>query len=51
MRFDNAVVDITVGLALASIYAATNVVEVGVAAVKTGERMTIDHIEKPALYR
>lgn len=32
-------------------YAATKVVEVGVEAVKTGERMTIDYIEKPALYR
>jgi myo-inositol 2-dehydrogenase/D-chiro-inositol 1-dehydrogenase len=32
-------------------YAATNVVEVGVAAVRTGERMTVDYIEKPALYR
>ena len=32
-------------------YAATKVVEVGVEAVKTGERMTIDYIQKPALYR
>jgi myo-inositol 2-dehydrogenase/D-chiro-inositol 1-dehydrogenase len=32
-------------------YAATKVVEVGVEAVKTGERMVIDYIEKPALYR
>jgi myo-inositol 2-dehydrogenase / D-chiro-inositol 1-dehydrogenase len=32
-------------------YAATKVVEVGVEAVKTGKRMTIDYIEKPALYR
>jgi myo-inositol 2-dehydrogenase / D-chiro-inositol 1-dehydrogenase len=32
-------------------YAATKVVEVGVEAVKTGERMIIDYIEKPALYR
>jgi myo-inositol 2-dehydrogenase/D-chiro-inositol 1-dehydrogenase len=32
-------------------YAATKVVEVGVEAVKTGERMTIDYIDKPALYR
>jgi len=31
-------------------YAATNVVEVGVEAVKTGERMPIDYIEKPAMY-
>jgi myo-inositol 2-dehydrogenase/D-chiro-inositol 1-dehydrogenase len=31
-------------------YAATNVVEVGVEAVKTGQRLTIDYIEKPALY-
>ena len=32
-------------------YAATNVVEVGVNAVRTGERMAVDYIEKPALYR
>jgi myo-inositol 2-dehydrogenase / D-chiro-inositol 1-dehydrogenase len=32
-------------------YAATKVVEVGVEAVKTGQRMEIDYIEKPALYR
>ena len=32
-------------------YAATKVVEVGVEAVKTGERMTIEYIEKPAIYR
>ena len=32
-------------------YAATKVVEVGVEAVKTGQRMTIDYIAKPALYR
>ena len=32
-------------------YAATKVVEVGVEAVKTGARMTIDYLEKPALYR
>jgi myo-inositol 2-dehydrogenase/D-chiro-inositol 1-dehydrogenase len=32
-------------------YAATRVVEVGVEAVKTGARMTIDYIAKPALYR
>ena len=32
-------------------YAATKVVEVGVEAVKTGERMDIDYIAKPALYR
>lgn len=31
-------------------YAATKVVEVGVEAVKTGERMTIDYLPKPALY-
>jgi myo-inositol 2-dehydrogenase/D-chiro-inositol 1-dehydrogenase len=32
-------------------YAATKVVEVGVEAVRTGRRMTIDYLEKPALYR
>ena len=32
-------------------YAATKVVEVGVEAVRTGQRMIIDYIEKPALYR
>jgi myo-inositol 2-dehydrogenase/D-chiro-inositol 1-dehydrogenase len=32
-------------------YAATKVVEVGVEAVRTGARMDIDYIEKPALYR
>ena len=32
-------------------YAATKVVEVGVEAVKTGQRMAIDYIDKPALYR
>ena len=32
-------------------YAATNVVEAGVEAVRTGGRMTVDYIEKPALYR
>ena len=32
-------------------YAATKVVEVGVQAVKTGQRMAIDYIDKPALYR
>lgn len=32
-------------------YAATKVVEVGVEAVKSGERMTIDYIDKPSLYR
>ncbi len=32
-------------------YAATKVVEVGVEAVKTGERMTIDYIAKPSIYR
>jgi len=32
-------------------YAATKVVEVGVEAVKSGQRMKIDYIEKPALYR
>jgi myo-inositol 2-dehydrogenase/D-chiro-inositol 1-dehydrogenase len=31
-------------------YAATKVVEVGVEAVKSGARMTIDYIDKPALY-
>jgi myo-inositol 2-dehydrogenase/D-chiro-inositol 1-dehydrogenase len=32
-------------------YAATKVVEVGVDAVKTGERHSVDYIEKPAMYR
>ena len=32
-------------------YAATKVVEIGVEAVKTGERLAIDYIEKPGLYR
>ena len=32
-------------------YAATKVVEVGVEAVKSGERMTIEYVDKPALYR
>jgi myo-inositol 2-dehydrogenase/D-chiro-inositol 1-dehydrogenase len=32
-------------------YAATKVVEVGVEAVRSGDRMTIDYIEMPALYR
>jgi myo-inositol 2-dehydrogenase / D-chiro-inositol 1-dehydrogenase len=32
-------------------YAATKVVEQGVEAVRTGERMTIDYVERPALYR
>jgi myo-inositol 2-dehydrogenase/D-chiro-inositol 1-dehydrogenase len=32
-------------------YAATKVVEVGVEAVRTGQRLTIDYIDKPALYR
>jgi myo-inositol 2-dehydrogenase / D-chiro-inositol 1-dehydrogenase len=32
-------------------YAATKVVEVGVGAVTSGQRMTIDYIDKPALYR
>lgn len=32
-------------------YAATKVVEVGVEAVKSGERLAIDYIDKPALYR
>jgi myo-inositol 2-dehydrogenase/D-chiro-inositol 1-dehydrogenase len=32
-------------------YAATKVVEVGVEAVKTGQRMAIEYIDKPALYR
>ena len=31
-------------------YAATKVVEAGVEAVRTGQRMAIDYIEKPALY-
>jgi myo-inositol 2-dehydrogenase / D-chiro-inositol 1-dehydrogenase len=32
-------------------YAATKVVEAGVEAISTGQRMTIEYIEKPALYR
>ena len=32
-------------------YAATNVVEAGVHAVRSGERMRVEYIEKPALYR
>ena len=32
-------------------YAATRVTEFGVQAVKTGQRVEIDYIEKPALYR
>ncbi len=32
-------------------YAATKVVEVGVEAVKSGQRMAIDYIDKPSLYR
>ena len=32
-------------------YAATKVVEVGVEAISTGQRMPIEYIEKPALYR
>ncbi len=32
-------------------YAATKVVEVGVEAVKSGERVTIEYMDKPALYR
>jgi myo-inositol 2-dehydrogenase/D-chiro-inositol 1-dehydrogenase len=32
-------------------YAATKVVEIGVEAVKTGERVAIDYIDKPELYR
>ena len=32
-------------------YAATKVVEIGVEAVKSGDRMSIDYIDKPALYR
>jgi myo-inositol 2-dehydrogenase/D-chiro-inositol 1-dehydrogenase len=32
-------------------YAATKVVEVGVEAVRTGARMEIDYLDKPALYR
>jgi myo-inositol 2-dehydrogenase/D-chiro-inositol 1-dehydrogenase len=32
-------------------YAATKVVEVGVEAVKSGQRMKIEYVEKPALYR
>jgi myo-inositol 2-dehydrogenase/D-chiro-inositol 1-dehydrogenase len=41
----------TVGPSAWEGYAATRVVEVGVEAVKSGERMTIDYIEKPGLYR
>jgi myo-inositol 2-dehydrogenase/D-chiro-inositol 1-dehydrogenase len=41
----------TVGPSAWEGYAATKVVEVGVEAVRTGARMTIDYIEKPALYR
>jgi myo-inositol 2-dehydrogenase/D-chiro-inositol 1-dehydrogenase len=32
-------------------YAATKVVEVGVEAVRTGGRLAIDYVERPALYR
>ena len=32
-------------------YAATRVTEFGVQAVKTGQRVAIDYIDKPALYR
>lgn len=32
-------------------YAATKVVEIGVQAISTGQRMTIEYIEKPPLYR
>ena len=32
-------------------YAATKVVETGVEAISTGQRMSIEYIEKPALYR
>jgi myo-inositol 2-dehydrogenase / D-chiro-inositol 1-dehydrogenase len=41
----------TVGPSAWEGYAATKVVEVGVEAVRTGQRLTIDYIEKPALYR
>jgi myo-inositol 2-dehydrogenase / D-chiro-inositol 1-dehydrogenase len=41
----------TVGPSAWEGYAATKVVEVGVEAVRTGARMTIDYIDKPALYR
>ena len=40
----------TVGPSAWEGYAATKVVEVGVEAVRTGRRMAIDYIEKPALY-
>jgi myo-inositol 2-dehydrogenase/D-chiro-inositol 1-dehydrogenase len=40
----------TVGPSAWEGYAATHVVEVGVAAMRTGERMTIDYVEKPSLY-
>ena len=32
-------------------YAATSVVEVGVNAVRTDERLAVGYVEKPALYR
>lgn len=41
----------TVGASAWEGYAATRVVELGVAAVSSPERVAIDYIEKPALYR
>jgi myo-inositol 2-dehydrogenase/D-chiro-inositol 1-dehydrogenase len=41
----------TVGPSAWEGYAATKVVEVGVEGVRTGQPMTIDYLEKPALYR
>ena len=41
----------TVGPSAWDGYAATRVVEAGVEAMASGERMAIDYIEKPALYR
>jgi myo-inositol 2-dehydrogenase / D-chiro-inositol 1-dehydrogenase len=41
----------TVGASAWEGYAATKVVEVGVEAVRTGQRMTIDYIDQPTLYR
>jgi myo-inositol 2-dehydrogenase / D-chiro-inositol 1-dehydrogenase len=41
----------TVGPSAWEGYAATRVVEVGVEAVKTGQRMDIDYVARPALYR
>jgi myo-inositol 2-dehydrogenase/D-chiro-inositol 1-dehydrogenase len=41
----------TVGPSAWEGYAATRVVEVGVEAVRSGDRMAIEYIDKPALYR